>query len=321
MEEAQEFVLHHFQNFLDYEKDFAGIWWVNISRDHVEIPIIAVIMYMVFVFQMPDYMKSRNPMPLRLLWTLWNLLLSVFSCIGATRTVPVMLETLDKKGFRYTVCTDPFEWYSDGPVGLWVGLFIFSKIPELFDTVFLILQKKPVIFLHWFHHVTVLVYCWHAFHNTVGPGLWFAAMNYSVHSVMYFYYFLMSLRNNIIRRICKMFAILITTVQLLQMVVGGAVTFMGAYWTYHEGFENCHVDPANYKLGLAMYFSYFILFAVLFWNLYIAGGKKKQSNAPVKEEDTVCGMAVRNGDAAGMFRTEMPFGRVPQGGADLRKRR
>ena len=43
----------------------------------------------------------------------------------------------------------------DGPVGLWVGLFIFSKIPELLDTVFLVLQKKRVIFLHWFHHVTV----------------------------------------------------------------------------------------------------------------------------------------------------------------------
>ena len=46
---------------------------------------------------------------------------------------------------------------------MWVSFFIFSKIPELVDTVFLVLQKKPVIFLHWFHHVTVLLYCWHAY--------------------------------------------------------------------------------------------------------------------------------------------------------------
>ena len=43
-----------------------------------------------------------------------------------------------------------------------------------------------VIFLHWFHHVTVLLYCWHAYTATpAATGLWFAAMNYTVHSVMY----------------------------------------------------------------------------------------------------------------------------------------
>jgi elongation of very long chain fatty acids protein 6 len=88
-------------------------------------------------------------------------------------------------------------------------MFIFSKIPELMDTVFLVLQKKPVrstrtpphtavhhdaqltahlapqvIFLHWFHHVTVLLYCWHAYVAGTAPGLWFACINYCVHSIM-----------------------------------------------------------------------------------------------------------------------------------------
>jgi elongation of very long chain fatty acids protein 6 len=54
-----------------------------------------------------------------------------------------------------------------------------------------VLQKKRVIFLGWFHHTTVMLYCWHAFHNCIAPGLWFATMNYLVHSVMYTYYFLM----------------------------------------------------------------------------------------------------------------------------------
>ena len=62
--------------------------------------------------------------------------------------------------------------YLVGPTGLWVGLFIFSKFPELLDTAFLVLQKKRVIFLHWFHHTTVLLYCWHAYHNRIGPGIW-----------------------------------------------------------------------------------------------------------------------------------------------------
>uniref|UniRef100_A0A7S1NBE6 Elongation of fatty acids protein n=1 Tax=Eutreptiella gymnastica TaxID=73025 RepID=A0A7S1NBE6_9EUGL len=252
---------------------------------------------------MPVYLKGPPALPLRLLWTLWNLFLSLFSWAGAIRTVPHMYDTLSAHGFKYTVCTNPFDWYSDGPVGLWTGLFIFSKIPELVDTVFLVLQKKPVIFLHWFHHTTVLVYCWHAFLSAVGPGLWFASMNYSVHSVMYLYYFLMSLRNPTVRKICKMFAPFITSIQLLQMVVGGVVTFWGAYWTINEGTNNCHVDPANYKLGMAMYVSYFCLFAVLFYNLYL-GGKKKATKKETKEvkkdeeDDKICGVV----DAAGMFR-------------------
>jgi elongation of very long chain fatty acids protein 6 len=64
----------------------------------------------------------------------------------------------------------------------WVALFCLSKIPELVDTVLLVLQvrplvkdtvrcwnpkpltissqKKDVIFLHWYHHAVTLMYCW-----------------------------------------------------------------------------------------------------------------------------------------------------------------
>lgn len=37
------------------------------------------------------------------------------------------------------------------------------------------MQNKEVIFLHWFHHVTVLLYCWHAFISDTATGLWCAA--------------------------------------------------------------------------------------------------------------------------------------------------
>eukprot|EP00667_Euglena_gracilis_P014412 EG_transcript_14945 len=290
--------------FLDFEENFKGQWLVTWARSHAEVPVFCVVLYLAMIFSVPDWMKDRKPLRLRCLFATWNVLLTVFSWIGATRTVPYLWNTVATRGVRYTVCTDPYEWYSDGPVGLWVGLFIFSKVPELVDTVFLIFQKKPVIFLHWFHHTTVLLYCWHAFHTTVGPGLWFAAMNYSVHSIMYFYYFLMTFRTPSIRRICKMFAPLITTLQLLQMVVGAAVTSVAAYWTFTEGVENCHVDPANYKLGLAMYLSYFCLFAMLFHHLYLSGAAK-QPPENKKQVEHVCGVEVSGGDAAGMFRTQI----------------
>ena len=98
------------------------------------------------------------------------------------------LRHLSARGFRYSVCADPKEWYLDGPVGLWVGLFIFSKIPELWDTFYIVARQRPLLFLHWYHHVTVLLYCWHAFATEAPQALYFVAMNYSVHAIMYAYY-------------------------------------------------------------------------------------------------------------------------------------
>ena len=259
------------------------------------------------VFYIPDYIKKG--FPLRTLWAYWNLLLSVFSIMGAYRTVPYLISHLLENGFTYTTCHDSQKWFlrhdEPNPCGFWVTLFIYSKIPELVDTVFLVLQKKPVIFLHWFHHVTVLLYCWHAFANWTASGLWFVSMNFSVHSIMYFYYFL-SISGY--KALSKPMAPLITTIQLAQMIVGTLV-MLNVRRTIKSGAE-CFVINSNYKLGLAMYLSYFCLFAVLFYNLYLKEGgkhakKRKGGNSKGKEEDdTLCGVDMKKGDAAGFFHTQ-----------------
>jgi elongation of very long chain fatty acids protein 6 len=312
------------------ESRFKGQAWIDFVRDHAEIPIFAVSLYLGIVFYLPPILKGRkNSMYyskiLRFLFTLWNLLLATFSVIGASRTVPLLYKTVMERGFQYSICTDPEEWYLDGEAGLWVGLFIFSKIPELLDTVFLVLQNKNVIFLHWFHHCTVMLYCWHAYHNRVAPGLWFAAMNYAVHSIMYTYYFAMAAR---LTWLAVPFAPLITSSQILQMAVGSVVTFASASTHYRHGASACKVDPANYKLGLAMYSSYFVLFCGLFLNKYLptrgkppaphaagsgqppgartsagaANGDGARARAAEAEGgDTLCGVDLGRCDTAGRF--------------------
>jgi len=293
-----------FQKFVDVQENFHASTVISFMQDHAELPVFSVVVYLAFVFAVPDQMKDRKPFRLRNLWAVWNVAFSVFSLIGAYFTVLPLLKALWTEGFKYTICTPPSAWFHSGYTGFWMSLFILSKFPELFDTVFLVLQKKEVIFLHWFHHVTVLLYCWHAFVTVTAPGLWFAAVNYSVHAVMYGYYALMVVGP---RKMVKFIAPYITLAQTLQMVMGITVSLFNAY--YLANGEACAVDPANVKLALGMYFSYFVLFSILFKRLYCPSIKPK--DFPNTPERQICGVNVQTGDASGRFVSRQPINVLP----------
>ncbi|EPY34300.1 fatty acid elongase [Strigomonas culicis] len=151
--------------------------------------------------------------------------------------------------------------------------FLLSKIPEMFDTVLIVLQKKPLIFLHWYHHMTVSIFCWYAGRSLISSGIYFATMNYCVHAVMYSYYLCCSLG---LRRLVRPLAPLITGAQLLQMLVGTAVVVYTWYHSYISG-RGCDVDRRTIRMGIAMYGSYVVLFALLFARLYLTKSTKKDS--------------------------------------------
>jgi hypothetical protein len=300
--------MEHITSFLAWQETFKGQAMVDAMRDHIDIPVTFVTLYLTLIFYIPS--RVSKPVNCKTSFAIWNLLLTVFSILGSIHTVPVLVGTIWKHGLRYSACAEVEGFYFNGAVGFWVCLFILSKIPELMDTVFLVVQKKDVIFLHWFHHVTVMLYCWHAYTVKISSGLWFATMNYCVHSIMYFYYFLMAIGA---RGLVKPIAPLITSLQILQMIVGMAVTLATFIW--RQDSEGCRVDPANSRMGLAMYTSYFVLFAILFKKLYLTPKKPKtstNSGKPVQssiaaasptsatsQKDSICN--VEGVDGAGHF--------------------
>jgi len=96
-------------------------------------------------------------------------------------------------------------------------------------------------------------------------------MNFVVHSIMYSYYALRAMRY----RPPKAVAMLITSLQLLQMVVGCTVNFLA--YRYKTDGRECRVSDTNLKLSLLMYISYFVLFARFFHNAYFQNKRVDQN--------------------------------------------
>lgn len=73
-------------------------------------------------------MRDRKPFDLKGPLALWNLGLAVFSFMGAMRTVPQLLNNLYQNDFYYSICEPAPRTFGLGAAGMWVTLFIFSKM-------------------------------------------------------------------------------------------------------------------------------------------------------------------------------------------------
>ena len=199
--------------------------------------------------------------------TMWNTGLAVFSILGSITTVSELFYILIHEGFSVSVCKVRALYYP--PLSIWAWLFIISKFIELGDTIFIVLRQTPLTFLHWYHHVTVFIYTWFAnsYSTPSGIGLWFASMNYSVHSIMYGYYAIKASG----RRVPKWISQLITVLQLSQMFVAIICNYI-AYTSYYSGKE-CDFLIEVFYIGMIIYGTYAVLFMNFFYQRYVLSSR------------------------------------------------
>ena len=231
------------------------------------ISIAVSVVYLILTFVGRRWMSSRPAFNLRRPLVMWNAGLAVFSILGFLTISPSLAKNLVENGFSSSVCRD---WLHDrAPRQLWNLLFLLSKNIELGDTAFIILRKTPLNFLHWYHHITVYIYC--AWFSSGASGesaitFWFGTTNYFVHSLMYTYYTVKAAGERVPRWVAQ----LITIIQLAQFVVG-VVTILTAFLQKSSGVD-CDAPYDFLYAGLAIYVSYFILFLNFFYQRYL---KKK----------------------------------------------
>uniref|UniRef100_A0A1I7XDT6 Elongation of very long chain fatty acids protein n=1 Tax=Heterorhabditis bacteriophora TaxID=37862 RepID=A0A1I7XDT6_HETBA len=120
--------------------------------------------YVAVVNVLQRIMENRKPFSMKKLLLLWNGFLALFSIMGTWRFGIEFIHTVLNRSFTDSVC---FSVDPTGPAAFWACMFAFSKIAEFGDTLFLVLRKRPVIFLHWYHHAVVLIYSWHSVHSVV----------------------------------------------------------------------------------------------------------------------------------------------------------
>jgi len=245
------------------------------------LPILSIVPYVIMVHLLAPVFKGRavrNQKAVDALWVpiskYWNLFLTILSFTMLFGLLHgLILDTIEfpPTSLSEVICNATNSRWN-GTLSFWIWLFAMSKFIELFDTVILVARGKPVHFLHWYHHVTVLLFTWVSTFSRFTPGWAFCTINCFVHSMMYDYYYLMS---------CKIrlgFDKVVTTVQISQMVVGIIVL---ALWSYFHLTNPASCPSLNavecMMSGAVMYASYLFLFVTFYIGRYLK--KRRDSKA------------------------------------------
>jgi fatty acid elongase 3 len=236
------------------------------SLHHV---IAAAALYLLTLAVLRFFMKNRDPLKLKGLGALHNLILSSFSGICLVAILYYFIPIWYTRG-TYTIACDPGrDVYTKGPLIFWFYLFYLSKIYEFLDTIFQVFRKKPLKFLHVYHHCITLGLVWLTLQEG-NPMQWAdITANLFVHVIMYYYYYKAELGIQI------WWKKYITTIQIIQFL-----------WdmSWHLGwyFLTARLPP-NTCAGtmFGFHFSNFVIlsFLFLFIHFYIQTYSRKPKRA------------------------------------------
>lgn len=261
------YLLSEFEATVDGESFPA---WV---RARPMMPVTAALIYLTCIPIGKTIMYYRKPFDLRLPLVVWNSVLAVFSAVCCIRLCTPIVHEVRQQGLEQRLCTGPI----DGPALLWGFCFLMSKLVELGDTGFLIARKRPLPFLHWYHHTSVLLFTWYSYGHTSRLSDTFAGINAAVHSLMYAYFALKGM--NV--RLPRIVSMMLTGVQILQMVMG--MTALSVTWNAERRTgARCNTLPKVWIAGFLMYASYLVLFVRFFLTAYVC---KHASRDPNNNED------------------------------------
>lgn len=257
----------NYSYMFNFEKEFVFQEKLNWMIQNWTSAFYYVTLYILVIFGTKYYMQDKPRFRLRNLLIVWNLGLSAFSVIAFVRSIPEFIHIIWNHSFYHSACVPSFL-EMDRVSSYWTWLVVVSKLIELGDTVFIVLRKQPLIFLHWYHHIMTLMIVWYTYKEVMPTARWFLVMNLFVHSLMYFYYAVRAMGYTLSRKI----SMFLTTVQILQMIIGCGINI----YVFHLLNNNvpCGISYKSVYIVFLLYFSYLVLFTNFFYQSYISGKKR-----------------------------------------------
>jgi fatty acid elongase 3 len=270
---------------------------------------IFIVIYYAIIFGGRELMRNREqPFKLKSLFLIHNLYLTAISGALLVLFLEQLIPTVARRGVFYAICDTEGGWTQ--PLVVLYYLNYLTKYLELLDTVFLFLKKKPLTFLHCYHHGATALLCYTQLIGSTAVSWVPIVLNLTVHVVMYWYYFQSA------RGVRVWWKEWVTRLQIIQFVIDlGFVYFASynyftsTYFTWMPSYGKCAGEEFAAFAGIGILSSYLVLFISFYFATYRKEGKapttrkslRRMSQAPLPDPHDIAvaasGHAHANGHA------------------------
>ncbi|KAK4509563.1 uncharacterized protein ATC70_007916 [Mucor velutinosus] len=239
--------------------------------------VIGCITYFTVIFGGQCLLSNASPVKCKMLNQVHNAFLTVVSFVLLVLLIEQLVPQLVNRGLYYTICSEE-AWTQELELLYYLNYLV--KYYELIDTVFLVIKKKKLDFLHYFHHSMTMALCYTQLVGRTTVSWVPIVLNLTVHVLMYYYYYRTA---SGVKIWWKQY---LTTMQIIQFVIDLVVIYTCTYsyyaYTYTSfmlNFGDCAGTESAAAFGCAILTSYLFLFI----NFYrITYNKKKAAAAAAK---------------------------------------